>query len=120
MIKGKPIIILLVEDDPAHAEIVRRNLADFRVANRIIHVEDGQAALDYLFRQNGLCRPPGQPPAGPDSPGPAPAQGGRPGGAAPDQGGCGTEADPDGRADDLGGRERTWCRPMKTAPGVTW
>ena len=51
MLNGNPIIILLVEDDPAHAEIVRRNLADFRVANRIIHVEDGQAALDYLFRQ---------------------------------------------------------------------
>jgi DNA-binding response OmpR family regulator len=48
MIKGHPIVILLVEDDLAHAEIVRRNLRDFRVANRIIHVEDGQAALDYL------------------------------------------------------------------------
>jgi CheY-like chemotaxis protein len=46
---GSPIMILLVEDDSAHAEIVRRNLDDFRVANNIIHVEDGQAALDYLF-----------------------------------------------------------------------
>ncbi len=51
MIKGHPIIILLVEDDLAHAEIIRRNLRDFRVANRIIHVKDGQAALDYLFRK---------------------------------------------------------------------
>jgi len=50
MIKGQPIIILLVEDDPAHAEIVWRNLEDFRVANRLIHIKDGQAALDYLFR----------------------------------------------------------------------
>ena len=49
MIKGHPIIILLVEDDLAHAEIVSRNLKDFRVANKIIHVEDGQAALDYLY-----------------------------------------------------------------------
>lgn len=55
MVKGEPIIILLVEDDPAHAEIVRRNLEDFRVANRIVHVTDGQAALDYLFRQNGYA-----------------------------------------------------------------
>lgn len=54
---GEPIVILLVEDDPAHAEIVRRNLKDFRVANRIVHVEDGQAALDYLFRQNGYTAP---------------------------------------------------------------
>jgi CheY-like chemotaxis protein len=48
---GEPFLILLVEDDPAHAEIVRRNLEDFRVANRILHVTDGQEALDYLFHQ---------------------------------------------------------------------
>ena len=55
MIEGHPIIILLVEDDLAHAEIVRRNLRDFRVANRIIHVEDGQAALDYLYRRDAYA-----------------------------------------------------------------
>jgi CheY-like chemotaxis protein len=55
MAKGEPIVILLVEDDPAHAEIVRRNLETFRVANRIIHVEDGQVALDYLFRRNSYA-----------------------------------------------------------------
>mgnify|MGYP001567063853 FL=1 len=49
--KGEPVLILLVEDDPAHAEIVRRNFKDFRVVNRIVHLVDGQAALDYLFRQ---------------------------------------------------------------------
>jgi CheY-like chemotaxis protein len=48
---GEPMLILLVEDDPAHAEIVRRNLEDFRVANRIVHVSDGQEALDYLLHQ---------------------------------------------------------------------
>ena len=52
---GKPVTILLVEDDPAHAEIVRRNLESFRVANHIIHVEDGQAALDYLFHQGAYA-----------------------------------------------------------------
>jgi CheY-like chemotaxis protein len=57
VIQGKPILILLVEDDPAHAEIVLRNLKDFRVANRIIHVEDGQAALDYLFHRNSHADP---------------------------------------------------------------
>jgi CheY-like chemotaxis protein len=51
MTKGNPVTILLVEDDLAHAEIVRRNLAAFRVANRIVHVADGQAALDYLFHE---------------------------------------------------------------------
>jgi CheY-like chemotaxis protein len=61
MISGGPITIPLVEDDPAHAEIVRRNLEDFRVANRIVHVADGQAALDYLFRQAAYADPPSSP-----------------------------------------------------------
>lgn len=62
MIEGHPIIILLVEDDLAHAEIVRRNLRDFRVANRIIHVEDGQAALDYLYHRDPYADPLACPP----------------------------------------------------------
>jgi CheY-like chemotaxis protein len=57
MMNGKPVVILLVEDDPAHAEIVLRNLETFRVANRILHVSDGQAALDYLFRQDAFADP---------------------------------------------------------------
>ncbi len=48
MTKGAPVVILLVEDDAAHAEIVRRSLTEFNVANRLIHLEDGQAGLDYL------------------------------------------------------------------------
>jgi CheY-like chemotaxis protein len=55
--KGGPIVILLVEDDPAHAEIVRRNLEDSRIANRLIHVADGQEALDYLFRRGNFTDP---------------------------------------------------------------
>jgi CheY-like chemotaxis protein len=55
--KGDSIVILLVEDDPAHAEIVRRNFEGFRVANRLMHVSDGQAALDYLFRREGFSDP---------------------------------------------------------------
>ena len=45
---GEPLTILLVEDNPDHAELVMRNMEDFQVANTIIHVEDGEAALDYL------------------------------------------------------------------------
>jgi two-component system, response regulator len=47
-----PISILLVEDDPAHAEIVLRNL--IRVQDRVkcvAHLSDGQQALDYLQRE---------------------------------------------------------------------
>ncbi len=57
MHKDEPVTILLVEDDPAHAEIVRRSLKNFRVANRIAHVKDGQAALDYLFHQGKYSDP---------------------------------------------------------------
>lgn len=55
--KGEPIVILLVEDDLAHAEIVRRNLESSRIANLLMHVTDGQAALDYLNRVNGFSDP---------------------------------------------------------------
>ncbi|MDY0019628.1 MAG: response regulator [Anaerolineae bacterium] len=45
---GEPLIILLVEDNPDHAELIKRNLEDFKVVNCLHHVEDGEAALDYL------------------------------------------------------------------------
>jgi CheY-like chemotaxis protein len=56
-IQGEPIFILLVEDDPAHAEIAIRNLECCRMANRIRHVGDGQAALDYLYHQGEYSDP---------------------------------------------------------------
>jgi len=59
--KGEPLLILLVEDDLAHAEIIRRNFAGFRLANRLIHVADGQAALDYLYRQGEFTDPASSP-----------------------------------------------------------
>ena len=55
--KGDPVEILLVEDDPAHAEIVKRNFESSLIANKMHHVTDGQLALDYLFRMNGYSDP---------------------------------------------------------------
>jgi CheY-like chemotaxis protein len=55
--RGEPVVILLVEDEPAHAEIVRRNLEGFRVANCLKHVDDGQKALDYLYRRGDFSDP---------------------------------------------------------------
>jgi CheY-like chemotaxis protein len=49
---GQPLNILLVEDNPDHAELVRRNLESFQVANYLYHVEDGAAAIDYIFGQD--------------------------------------------------------------------
>lgn len=46
------VVVLLVEDDPGHAELVKRNLQQGRLASRLFHVSDGQAALDYLCHQD--------------------------------------------------------------------
>jgi CheY-like chemotaxis protein len=46
---GEPLTILLVEDNRDHAELILRNMEESLVANRMFHVEDGQAALDYLY-----------------------------------------------------------------------
>lgn len=54
---GEPIVILLVEDDNGHAEIVRRNFEDCQVPSKLMRVADGQAALDYLFRRNDYSDP---------------------------------------------------------------
>ena len=51
------LTILLVEDNRAHAELVKRSLEDHPVANRIMHVSDGEAALDYLFRRGEYSDP---------------------------------------------------------------
>ncbi len=49
----EPVIVLLVEDNEDHAELVKRQLADHLVPNRIIHISDGQAALEYLSHEGG-------------------------------------------------------------------
>jgi len=59
--QGEPLTILLIEDNPAHAELVRRSFEDHRIANQIHHVSDGQAALDYLFRRGDYIDPPDSP-----------------------------------------------------------
>lgn len=48
---GEPLNILFVEDNPDHTELIMRSFENFRVANKIYHVNDGEAALDYLFRR---------------------------------------------------------------------
>jgi CheY-like chemotaxis protein len=45
---GRELIILLAEDDEGHAYLVQQNLLDAGLTNRVVHVTDGQEALDYL------------------------------------------------------------------------
>ena len=55
--QGEPIVILLVEDDAGHTEIVRRNFESCCMANLLMDVADGQAALDYLYQRNEFSDP---------------------------------------------------------------
>ena len=48
---GEPILVMLIEDNIDHAELVMRTLEEHRIANTVRHFLDGQSALDYLFRR---------------------------------------------------------------------
>lgn len=50
---GGPVAILLVEDEPADAELCLRALARHRLASGTTWVQDGVAALDFLFARGG-------------------------------------------------------------------
>ena len=54
---GEPLLILLVEDEAAHAELIMRSFEDHQMAYLIRHVVDGEAALDYLFRRGAYADP---------------------------------------------------------------
>jgi CheY-like chemotaxis protein len=55
------MVILLAEDDDGHANLIQRNLKRAGVRNDVVHVKDGQEALDYLRRQGVHA---GRPPNG--------------------------------------------------------
>lgn len=48
---AKPFDILLLEDEPADAHLVRVSLKDARVHCQLHHVLDGRAGLDFLYRR---------------------------------------------------------------------
>lgn len=48
-------MILLVEDDEAHAILITRTLEEAGAANKIYLVSDGDEALDYLFRRGNYA-----------------------------------------------------------------
>ena len=45
-------LILLIEDDTDHAELITRIIGEQSIPNEILHFHDGQSALDYLFGGN--------------------------------------------------------------------
>ena len=44
-------VILLVEDSKDDADLALLALSDSKVSNKVVHVQDGAEALDYLFMQ---------------------------------------------------------------------
>jgi CheY-like chemotaxis protein len=49
--RERMVNILLVEDNPDHAELTIRALKDGNMLNEIIWVKDGEEALDFLYRR---------------------------------------------------------------------
>jgi CheY-like chemotaxis protein len=47
----REIIILIAEDDAGHARLIEKNLTRAGLHNSIVRFENGQAVLDFLFRQ---------------------------------------------------------------------
>jgi CheY-like chemotaxis protein len=57
---GRPIEVLLVEDDPGDELITREAFQHNKVANRLHVARDGQEGLDFLYRcgaHEGAVRP---------------------------------------------------------------
>lgn len=52
---NKTLEILLVEDNPNDAALAIRALRKRNLANRLTHVIDGQAALDFLFAEGAYA-----------------------------------------------------------------
>lgn len=44
--------ILLIEDNPYEAELTIRNLKKNNLANKLLHIDDGAEALDFIFSRN--------------------------------------------------------------------
>src|SRR5512141_155979 len=54
---GEPVLVMLIENNIDHAELVIRTLEEHRIGNRVQHFLDGQSALDYLFRRGEYAEP---------------------------------------------------------------
>ena len=53
MSNGKPVCIVMVEDDEGHARLIERNIRRAGVNNEIVPFTNGTAALDFLLGPDG-------------------------------------------------------------------
>ena len=54
----RPIEILMVEDNPGDVRLTQEALKDAKILNTLRVVEDGAAALDYLYRRGDYAHAP--------------------------------------------------------------
>lgn len=54
---GERAVILLVEDNESHALLTIRGLTRKSGEYKIVHVSDGEAALNYMFRRENFKNP---------------------------------------------------------------
>ena len=57
MTAGRPVTILIADDDPEDRMLARDALSESKLANAVQFVEDGQELLDYLRRQGRFADP---------------------------------------------------------------
>jgi CheY-like chemotaxis protein len=57
-VEGKPIQILLVEDNPDDIVLTREAIGDARIANELNAVMDGEAAMAYLRKEGEFADAP--------------------------------------------------------------
>lgn len=55
---GRPIEILLIEDNPGDQRLAQETLKDSRILNRLHIVEDGEQAMAFLRREGGYADAP--------------------------------------------------------------
>lgn len=54
----RPMEILLVEDNPGDVRLTKEAFKDAKVANRLSVVDDGEKALEFLFRRGPFAQAP--------------------------------------------------------------
>ena len=47
--------ILLIEDNPQEAELAIRSLRKSNLANKLLHIDDGAEALDFIFSKGNYA-----------------------------------------------------------------
>ena len=53
MSNGKPVSIVMIEDDEGHARLIEKNIRRAGVNNEIIPFQNGTDALAFLFGADG-------------------------------------------------------------------